>query len=127
MAIGRVIWGIVLAPDPQIEGDGAWTYTVLVNLPGHEQPITIEGIEPHDRTWDTSVWDIVSHAPLTSVYGLIDDHGQTQWFFNEGRASVECEGAGQPAGLDRLATVLRIAAGGGAGPGLGADAGGGGA
>jgi hypothetical protein len=121
MAIARVIWGVIVSPDPQVDGDGSWTYGLLVNLPNHEHPIMFDAVAPHNRTWDTDEWDIVSQAPGTSVMGLLDDHGQTQWFFNEERATISCDELQQANSLNRIlsllqAGVLGVPPSGGSGP-----------
>lgn len=88
-ATDKTVWGWVVAPDPQVSGDGSWTYTIAANMPWGPQEIS--GVRPADRKWDTNEWDIVSAPPGLKVEGALQANGQVRWFLHEDRASEECD------------------------------------
>ena len=101
----RVFSATVLKPDPQIIGRGDWSYVVRANLPGVDEPVVLKDIVPHDRKWDPDEWDIESVPPGGRVLCELLEGGQMQWYFNEPRATEECD---LPLNSNALIQVVRL-------------------
>ena len=95
MAKGRIenLFGVIMEPDPVVEGLADWSYTVKVTYEdGSVQ--TVPGIVPADERPDPAVIDARSTKPGTMVEGVSIPGRRQMWLIREQPAYAPCKPGG---------------------------------
>ena len=83
------LFGVILQPDPVVEGPADWTYTIAVT---YEDGLvrTVPDILPADERPDPAVIDARSTKPGTVVEGFNIPGRSQQWLIREQPAYAPC-------------------------------------
>lgn len=68
----QLVYGVVESVQGTNPGPASGiTYTVKLNLPNQDGPVTIDGVVPHNNRRDDDLW-IRAAKPGTAVIGVLD-------------------------------------------------------
>lgn len=96
MAKGRIqkLLGVIVEPDPVVEGPATWPYTVRVTWVEDGFTQIIHGIVPANERPDPKKIDARSVAPGFSIDGWDIPGRNQQWFIHEQPAYRPCPPGG---------------------------------